>query len=207
MKNNNSQDTESKILKAAEEEFMRKGFAGSRTTSIAESAGVTHAMLHYYFRTKEKIFDRILSKKIMMIREIIGYSIEDDSLSLSDMIRSVIDRHLTFLSENADLPRFLIGEVLSNPDRAAILKEKIGAAASPLIARLQDKIDSESDLGKCRKIDARSLLIDILSLNVFPYMAEPLMNAALDKIMQDKERFLEVRKKENYDTIMRKLKL
>ena len=206
MKNNNSQDTESKILKAAEEEFMRKGFSGARTTSIAESAGVTHAMLHYYFRTKEKIFDRIISEKIMMIREIIGYSIEDESLSLSDMIRSVIDRHLNFLSENADLPRFLIGEVFSNPERAAIVKEKIKAVATPLVSRLQDKIDSESSMGNCRKVDARSLLIDILSLNVFPYMAAPLMNAALDNIMDDKEGFMELRKKENYDTIMRKLK-
>lgn len=58
-----SQDTEYLILQAAEREFMSKGFAGARTTSIAEAAGVTHAMFHYYFRTKEKLFDRIIAEK------------------------------------------------------------------------------------------------------------------------------------------------
>lgn len=57
------QNKEQAILKAAEREFLTKGYAGARTTSIAEAAGVTHAMLHYYFRTKEHIFERILDEK------------------------------------------------------------------------------------------------------------------------------------------------
>ncbi|MDE7412162.1 MAG: TetR/AcrR family transcriptional regulator [Muribaculaceae bacterium] len=206
MKNINSQDTEYKILKAAEEEFMRKGFSGARTTSIAEAAGVTHAMLHYYFRTKEKIFERIISEKIMMIRDIIGFSFEDDSLSLNEMIHSLIERHLKFLSENSDLPRFLIGEVFSNPERASIVKEKIKDVATLLIRKLQNKIDSAYTKGVCRNIDAKSLLIDILSLDVFPYMASPLINAAFEDIMEDKESFMLLRLKENYDIIIRKLK-
>ena len=56
-----SQDTETRILEAAEKEFFEKGYAGARTTSIAEAAGVTHAMLHYYFRTKDNLFERIVS--------------------------------------------------------------------------------------------------------------------------------------------------
>ena len=57
-----SQDTETRILEAAEKEFFEKGYAGARTTSIAEAAGVTHAMLHYYFRTKDNLFERIVSQ-------------------------------------------------------------------------------------------------------------------------------------------------
>ena len=53
-------DTESRILQAAEEEFLLKGLEGARTTAIAERAGVTHAMLHYYFRTKNMLFERII---------------------------------------------------------------------------------------------------------------------------------------------------
>ena len=48
-------NTEQSILKAAEKEFLKKGFSGSKTTEIAKEAGVTHAMLHYYFRTKENL--------------------------------------------------------------------------------------------------------------------------------------------------------
>ena len=66
-----SQDTETRILEAAEKEFFEKGYAGARTTSIAEAAGVTHAMLHYYFRTKDNLFERIVSEKINMLGDII----------------------------------------------------------------------------------------------------------------------------------------
>lgn len=57
MKSNDKQTKEQEILKAAEQEFLTKGYDGARTTSIAQAAGVTHAMLHYYFRTKEQLFD------------------------------------------------------------------------------------------------------------------------------------------------------
>ena len=63
------QSKEQAILKAAEREFLTKGYAGARTTSIAEAAGVTHAMLHYYFRTKEHIFERILDEKMRLMSE------------------------------------------------------------------------------------------------------------------------------------------
>ena len=57
-------DTETLILQAAEKEFFEKGYSGAKTTAIAEAAGVTHAMLHYYFRTKDKLFEKIVSDKI-----------------------------------------------------------------------------------------------------------------------------------------------
>ena len=62
-----TKDTESEILKAAEQEFMLKGFDGAKTTSIAHAAGVTHAMLHYYFRTKEQLFERILTHDRLIV--------------------------------------------------------------------------------------------------------------------------------------------
>ena len=62
-----NQNKEQLILEAAESEFAAKGYDGARTTSIAKAAGVTHAMLHYYFRTKELLFERIIDKKISEI--------------------------------------------------------------------------------------------------------------------------------------------
>ena len=66
----NLQSTEARILQAAEKEFFEKGYAGARTVSIAEAAGVTHAMLHYYFRTKDKLFEQIVAGKINMLGDI-----------------------------------------------------------------------------------------------------------------------------------------
>lgn len=91
-------DTEARILQAAEHEFLTKGYAGARTTSIAEAAGVTHAMFHYYFRTKDKLFERIMGEKIALLKEAVFKSVEDMSLSLGDIIRNIIVRHLDFVA-------------------------------------------------------------------------------------------------------------
>ncbi|MDE5901303.1 MAG: TetR/AcrR family transcriptional regulator [Muribaculaceae bacterium] len=200
------QDTEAKILQAAECEFLTKGFAGARTTSIAQAAGVTHAMFHYYFRTKDKLFERIISEKIALMKELLLDTVANSGMSLEEKIRNVIERHLDFVAANPNLPRFLVGEVFAYPERAKVLTEKIKQFAPRMIAELQRQIDEAAANGIFRKVDARMLIIDIVSLNIFSYMASPLINAVLDNCMEDSERFLAQRKKENFDTIMRKLK-
>ena len=199
-------DTEHKILEAAKREFIAKGFAGARTTSIAEAAGVTHAMLHYYFRTKEKLFDRILLEVVAMLRQAIFTPVEDISLPFDAMIRNIIERHFDFLAENPDLPRFIISEIHSNPDKASRFTSKIKEYAPLLISALQGKIDSACDKGICRKVDAGMLILDIASLNLFAFMAAPVIRAAYSGYYENFGSFLARRKEENYDTIMRKLK-
>lgn len=199
-------NTELRILEAAEQEFLAKGFSGARTTSIAEAAGVTHAMLHYYFRTKEKLFDRIISEKVKLVGGLIVESISNDNMSLFEKIRNVIERHLEFVAANPALPRFIVVEVFGDPERSKIMIDKILTYAPSLIAGLQRSLDDAAARGECRKADARMLIIDIVSLNLFSFMAMPLVNAAMGNIMADTESFVNQRKIENYDTIIRKLK-
>lgn len=199
-------DTESMILQAAEREFMSKGFAGARTTSIAEAAGVTHAMFHYYFRTKEKLFERIITEKIELLKKAVTGPAVDLEAPLDEIMRNVIGSHLDFIAANPDLPRFLVCEMFSNPGRLSSFFDSIHRIAPTFINIIQAKIDREAAGGLVRRVDARMLILDIVSLNVFAYMASPAVNAALGDIMADKESFLEQRKIENYDTIMRKLR-
>lgn len=199
-------DTEALILQAAEREFLSKGFAGARTTSIAEAAGVTHAMFHYYFRTKEKLFDRIITEKIAILKDALSMSVVDDGLSLDDTIRGIIDRHLDFVAANPYLPRFLVSELFGNSPRTVMILDRIKAQAPAVIRGLQAKIDKAMEEGRCRHIDARMLMLDIVSLNIFPYLATPMVNAALGDCMADSNAFLSRRKEENYDTIMRKIR-
>ena len=198
--------TEDRILKAAEREFLSKGFIGARTTSIAEKAGVTHAMFHYYFRTKEKLFERIISEKVDLLKQVVMSSVKDINAPLNVILKEVINNHLDFISRNPDLPRFLVGEIFSNPKNSAKFLDNLREIAPAFITILQNKIDLESEKGVYRKVDAAMLMLDIVSLNVFPYMAAPAVNAALGACMKDQKQFLERRKAENYDTIMRKLK-
>ena len=204
---NIEQNTEQKIIEAAQEEFMLKGFAGARTTAIAEKAGVTHAMFHYYFRTKEKIFEKIILQKMELLASLVKDSIVLEDCPLEDKLRHIIDRHIDFISENPELPGFLVREIFSNRERLDLVRSKIESFAPILVANLQAELDRGYEEEKYRKIDARMLLIDIISLNVFAFMAAPLVNVVLSGFMDDKEAFRELRKKENFDTIMRKIKI
>ena len=201
-----TQNTEQKIIEAAEQEFLIKGFDGARTTSIAAKAGVTHAMFHYYFRTKEKIFEKIISQKLELLTELIMKSISLENLSLEEKLHRIIDSHIDFVSENPQLPGFLVREIFNNSERFEILKVRFETFAPLIIQNLQKELDKGNEEGKYKKTDARMLLIDIISLNIFPYMASPLINSILTGFMADKDNFKELRKKENFETIMRKIK-
>lgn len=198
-------DTEARILRAAEREFLDKGFAGARTTSIAEAAGVTHAMFHYYFRTKEKLFDSIIADKIDKLKAAIERSMGAESSTLEETIRGLIDVHLDFLYANPELPRFLITEIYSRSERAATFIERLRQLSPLIINRLQTLIDQAVEQSTCRRTDAKMLLLDIVSLNVFAFVATPIVNAALDGYM-DESGFLARRKENNFATIMAKLK-
>lgn len=202
---NTLQDTEQLILKAAEREFLTKGFAGARTISIAEAAGVTHAMLHYYFRTKAKLFDRVLGEKIRLLKESLFSSFDYADASLEEIIKKIVERHLNFIASNPELPRFLIEEIYNDQERSSIFIEQLSKYAPLIIGAIQSKIDEAAAEGKCRKVDARMLMLDIASLNIFSFMAAPAVKAALGDLTGDPRAFLAMRKKENYDTIMRKL--
>lgn len=203
----NLQSTEARILQAAEKEFFEKGYAGARTASIAEAAGVTHAMLHYYFRTKDKLFEQIVAGKINMLGDIILSAIGDDNLPLEERIRQGVERHFDFIAANRDLPRFIVNEVLSRPNHIEIMKRNALHIVNSLLGSLQGEIDEYASRGLCRKVDARMLLIDIVSLNVFPFMAAPIVYSAIGDSYSNYDEFLAMRKKENVETILNKLKI
>ncbi len=202
-----AQDTETRILQAAENEFFEKGYAGARTASIAEAAGVTHAMLHYYFRTKDKLFERIVSEKINMLGDIVLSAIGDGNLPLEERIRQGVERHFDFISANRDLPKFIVNEVLTRPEHIEMMKLGALHFVNTLLGNLQCEIDEYAAKGLCRQVDARMLLIDIVSLNVFPFMAAPIVYGAIGDAYRNYDDFLAMRKKENVETILNKLKI
>lgn len=200
-------DTETLILQAAEKEFMKKGFSGARTTSIATAAGVTHAMLHYYFRTKEKLFDRIITEKFFLLKNALFGSFTHKDAPLEEIINNIICSHLDFIAANPDLPRFIVGEIFCNPERTVAFVDSLKKNVPSFISFVQEKINNGVKAGICRNVDAKMLMLDIVSLNIFPYMAAPAVNAALSGCMDKPEEFLAQRKKENFETIMRKISL
>lgn len=197
--------TEDRILEAAEKEFLKKGFTAARTTSIAEAAGVTHAMLHYYYRTKEKLFTKIIDNKFSALASTFIIDI-DDSSSLSDCICTAVRNHFDFVRANPLLPRFLISEVFANERLMELLKDKLGVIAASTIARLQCKIDEAVSDGECEPIEAVTLMLDIVSLNVFPILAAPMVCKVKNlNTPSEFDEFLESRKEENVKIILCRL--
>ena len=198
---------EQAILQAAEHEFLTKGFDGARTTSIAQAAGVTHAMLHYYFRTKEHIFNRILDEKMHLMGQSILTSFGQSGLPLQERLSDGIGRHFDLIAANPDLPRFIVNEVFSRPERYDAMRSRIRGIADTLMRDLQKELNDSAEQGLTEPIDARMLLIDIVSLNVFPFMAAPIVKGAIGDAYADYDEFLALRKKENVKTILNKLKI
>lgn len=206
MENKDKQNKEQEILIAAEQEFLTKGYDGARTTSIAQAAGVTHAMLHYYFRTKEQLFDRIVESKFATMSQSLIAILGDPTLPIVERIKGGIEAHFDFVAANPELPRFLINEIVSRPERYDILYKRVGVVVDNVYNGLQADIDRAAERGDIERVDAKMLLISIMSLNIFSFIAYPFMEPLMGELMADRERFLEARKAENVETILKRIK-
>ena len=199
-------DTESRILQAAEEEFLLKGLEGARTTAIAERAGVTHAMLHYYFRTKNMLFERIIEEKMRNAGNIMQAVFVLGDMPLMERVKRGVEQHFDFIAANPNLPRFVIQEIYSHPERHEIMRSQVLTITKDWLCDLQRHIDESAATKATEWIDARMLLLDIVSLNLFAFIGYPFVSLMFDGLATDKKVFFEKRKAENVELIMRRLK-
>ena len=199
-------DTESRILQAAEEEFLLKGLEGARTTAIAERAGVTHAMLHYYFRTKNMLFERIIEEKMRNAGNIMQAVFVLGGMPLMERVKRGVEQHFDFIAANPNLPRFVIQEIYSHPERHEIMRSQVLTITKDWLCDLQRHIDESAATKATEWIDARMLLLDIVSLNLFAFIGYPFVSLMFDGLVTDKKVFFEKRKAENVELIMRRLK-
>ena len=197
--------TEKIILQAAEEEFLLKGFAGARTTEIAQKAGVNHAMLHYYFHTKEQLFEQVMTEKVALFRDSVTSVFEQSDLPVLQQIKEAMSRHFDFVRQNPLLPRFIINEISVRPEYMESLRNKILPLAGSVFSKLQQSLDAASARGEICQIDARTLLIDVISMNLFVFIAHPIV-AQMQPVLGDLNAFYEARKQENIHVITKRLK-
>ncbi|MFA6813715.1 MAG: TetR/AcrR family transcriptional regulator [Bacteroidaceae bacterium] len=196
---------EEKLLVSAEEVFLDKGFDKTRTVDIAALAGVNHAMLHYYFRTKEKLFEKVLHKKMEEISNQIISVLESSNLSFEENLRVAIQKHFDFLNKDKRLPLFIYREFLSNTERM----QRHVYMIKPLVQRVlnfcQAGINAGVSSGKYRQMAPEHLLYNIVSLNLSAFLVlQSLKNGVQipDAIIQS---FLETRRSENVEVVLRSL--
>ena len=200
-----AQSKEQQILEAAEREFLEKGYDGARTTSIAKAAGVTHAMLHYYFRTKEQLFERFIDKKMSEVVPLLTHLFGNSDLPLVERIEKTISVHFDFVATNPDLPRFLINEILPYKERCDLFYSKV-ANFLYLFNNLQREVNEAAARGEVEQFNVLLLFQSILSLNIFPSLMANMIENLLSDNRQSIEMLLAQRKTENIELIMRRIK-
>ncbi|HEU4747034.1 MAG TPA: TetR family transcriptional regulator [Gemmatimonadaceae bacterium] len=193
-------ETERRILEAARTVFVRHGTAGARMQEIARAAGVNQALLHYYFRSKERlaaaVFQMVAGR---MLPALIGTLGSD--LPLEEKCDRVIALYIANLTVNPFLAAYLISELHHRPERAAqLLGGAIGAdpgqVVPPIIEKLSLQIQEGVAAGRIRSISPQQFVVNLVSLCVFPFAARPMLSVIL--ALDDKEfaRFIDVRKTE-----------
>lgn len=191
------------ILEVAEREFLMKGFAGARIVEIASQAGVSQSMLNYYFKSKEMLFDRVMEEKVKQLQESITVVFEMEGMSVVERIVEIIVRHFNFLCQNPDLPRFIINEVIANTEYLEKMKNENLPVLEKIFEQVQRDLDEAASRGEVRQMDAKTLLMDILSVNIFTFIVIPILATANPDM--DFQAFYNARCQENVELILNRI--
>jgi TetR/AcrR family transcriptional regulator len=171
MVNTRDQSTEEKILSAARKVFLNKGMDGARMQDIADEAGINKALLHYYFRSKDKLFEHIfLEVASSMLPRIFSIFQSDDTLFTK--IEKFCEAYITQEIKTPYVPIFILNEVNRQPQ--AFLKKVLGNTRPP-VEKLLQQIDQEIKAGIIKPINPLQLLLNTLSLCIFPFLASPMV--------------------------------
>lgn len=172
--------TEEKILKAAEAIFLRDGYDGSRMQDIADEAGINKALLHYYFRSKDKLFEHVFDLKIgTFFPKADG--VFDLDIDFTDKIGLIIEGYINLLRENPYLPLFVLNTVNNREKSDFIKKLPIG-----LMQKIALNYFVELQKGKVRSINPMQFVMSIMGMCVFPFLAQPIL---MDAFGADKKAF------------------
>ena len=194
------ENTEKHILIAAREVFIAKGFEGARMQEIADQAGINKALLHYYFRSKEKLFEAVFSEVASNLFPAMKQMLEAE-LELKEKITLFIRIYLKALEENPFIPAFILNTLNTNPD--SFLKYIKKAGLNPKL--LQKQIDDEAARGIIRTIKAEHLLVNIIAMCIFPFVARPIVQNVFDMNNDEYQAYLKSRQTEIVDFVLKSI--
>ncbi|WP_440999567.1 TetR/AcrR family transcriptional regulator [Fodinibius sp. SL11] len=184
--------TEEQILEAAKQIFQERGFAGARMQEIADEAGINKSMLHYYFRSKDKLFQQVFQESIRQFFPEILQVLNAD-LALVPKIEKLVETYYEMFREQPHLPRFVIHEMNQHPDR---FKNFVTKEGFKMPEQFIKQIRAEVEAGTMQKIDPREFIINTIGLCVFPLIARPMIETVFEMNDEQYQQFLEQRKKE-----------
>ncbi len=196
-------NTEARIKEAARIVFLKKGFAATRTRDIAEAAGINLALLNYYFRSKQKLFNIIMFDALKIFLSSIYNVINDTDLSFEEKLASISSNYIDTLLINPEIPLFILSELRNDPDH---LIENVGikdlVLKSDLIKQLLEKVHS----GEFKPVNPLNFIMNIIGMTVFPFLASPILKILGNMDQTEFNSLIESRKEEIPNWVLATLK-
>ena len=198
-------EQEMHILEVAEQLFLERGFLGTSTTDIAQAADCNQALIHYYYRTKEKLFRKIFETKVSLVLDYLeGYTFPNDIMTA---LGDLIGFYFSLLRSNPRLPFFFINELVLNEERREWLRETFvnDPRRKQVYAQYEQHVHDAIAAGKICQIEPFQLLLDAVSLTVMSFLTLPIYQDLLQKTPAETDVYLTARQAEVLETLHRRL--
>ncbi|NBC28002.1 MAG: TetR family transcriptional regulator [Bacteroidetes bacterium] len=183
-------ETEEQIFLAAQRVFQKKGFAGARMQEIADEADINKSMLHYYYRSKEKLFLEVFQSSVKKIfPQLVEILSSGDDLETK--VKRVVDFYYNTFKKHPTLPSFVIHEMNQHPNR---FKEFINSLDVEVPSQFAEQLKSDIEAGRIMPMKPAHFLINIVSLCLMPVIARNMVQTLFSMDDDEFENFLEERK-------------
>jgi len=183
--------TEEKIKQAARRLFTEKGFDAVKTRDIAEEAGINLALLNYYFRSKQKLFDIIMIENfddfVQQLVPILG----DENLSLEEILTKVTGSYIDMLKHNPDLPFFIMNEMRSDSTKLQYVRDKMTDVRAGFLKRVEKTLVKK----KISRAHIGHMMMNFMGLIIFPFVAQPIVMKVNGFSKKEFDALMEERKK------------
>lgn len=188
--------TEEKIKAAARVVFHKKGYAATRTRDIAEEAGINLALLNYYFRSKEKLFDIIMFETIFGFMQNMTMVLNDEKSTLEKKVEMIAFNYIDFIIKEPNIPIFMLSELRNNADR---LLEKLPIKQLLMTSVFFKQHQEAVAKGKLVEPNPLHFFMNLLSLVIFPFIGQPLLQGIsglnetkFNELMQERKKLIPV---------------
>ncbi len=185
--------TEEKIKEAARVVFTSKGYAATKVRDIAAEANINLALVNYYFRSKEKLFDLIMAETIQKLFEKIKPIINDESTTVTEKIESIVDHYLDLLFANPDFPLFIVNELMSGSKRLPIMTDNGNMFFNSHFVKQLTTLKIQGKIS----FHPVNIMMNMLGMIIFPFLARPLVLSSgvmkedeFRKIVQERKKLI-----------------
>lgn len=191
MERKNDISTEEKIKEAARKLFMQKGFTATKTRDIAQEAGLNLALLNYYYRSKEMLFNIIIMESMGEFFSKMAQAVNNKSTTLEGKFQKLTHEYISMIQQNPDLPLFILNEV-SNPKSTFF--DKVNKQVAPISSHLKAQMDEHMAHGKMDNVPHLHIIANCISLIIFPFIGAPILKKVTGVTNEEFDTLMEQRK-------------